>query len=363
MRALARTARWTTAVATTAALLALAGGPAAATTPVPGVEATVAVGRGDVVPVVSPDGTTVYVTVADANNRIAVRAVDTQTGQVTGQDSTGNHNWSSITALSPDGSRLYVLNLDVVTVWDTASLTVLASLPVPDQPRPERWTEGKLNELALSPDGATLYVTQDGSSGIRSRGDGRVLRFDTARLAFTDAVPVPAMNVNGLAVGADGRDVYVGANVGVVHLDTSGAVPSVVGRIPATATVYGHELALTPDGGRLLAVNASGSGAADVVDTATDTVAAHLALTNGYANLHFPRAGADSTRFYVTTGTSTIRGSVLALDAATGAAVPQESLIGLTDGAISGLALGPDGHTFYVGGYTGSTAVLRIVRH
>ena len=54
-------------------------------------------------------------------------------------------------AVSPDGTRAYVTNLvdDTVSVIDTATNTVTATIPVGDGP----------DGVAVSPDGTRVYVT------------------------------------------------------------------------------------------------------------------------------------------------------------------------------------------------------------
>ncbi|MFJ8622323.1 hypothetical protein ACIRD3_05700 [Kitasatospora sp. NPDC093550] len=366
MKSLAAMARWGISAVAAGALLALASGAAEAAGPMAGSEATIAVGQARAVPIVSPDGTRAYVATADGQKRLYVKAVDTRTDEIVGQVAVGYDDWLKGLALSPDGSQLYLLNASTLTVVDTASLTVLHTTTVPDQPRPDSWTAGETERLALSPDGATLYISQDGPHGFRAVGNGRILTFATAQRGFTGSVEVPTVWARGLAVRPDGRGLYVGGSSGVVRLDTAGAVPTVVRTIPDTATALGtgHDLALTPDGRRLLAVNATGSGQGELIDTATDTPTAHLTLTGSWAGLGNPRPGVDGTRFYVTTGDTDSGASVLALDAATGAVVPAETVTGLDEVWVNGLAVGPDGHTFYAGGYVkdvDSVANLQII--
>ncbi len=54
-------------------------------------------------------------------------------------------------AMSPDGTRLYVVNKedDTLSVIRTSTNTVLATIDVGDSP----------NEVAISPDGTRAYVT------------------------------------------------------------------------------------------------------------------------------------------------------------------------------------------------------------
>ncbi|MEY9943466.1 hypothetical protein [Kitasatospora sp. GAS1066B] len=370
MKSPARTFRWGTAAFAVAALLGPAAGvataatPVTSTPPVSGNEATIAVGTEDVAPVVSPDGSKAYVVATDANNNVVVTVVDTQADTVTGQLVLGADQWRPYLALSADGSLLYVLNGQTLSVVDTASLTALASLTLPDQARPTGWTPGVTEGLTLSPDGSTLYLAQDGPETYRQYGQGRVLEFATAQRAFTTQVQVPASELGEVAVRPGSHDVYVGSIAGVLHLSTAGAAPSLVGTVPGTATAYDYALAFTPDGSRLFAVNGTGTGAGALINPATDTVTTNLRLLSGTGELDYPQVSADGSRLYVVENDYSNGPSVLAFNATTGAALPDETVSGLNEDSASGLAVGPDGGTLYVGGtVNGNTGNLQIVNY
>lgn len=146
---------------------------------------------------VSPDGSRVYVA-AKGSDRITI--VDTATNSLSGVFAIGDaptdvavtrdgsrlyatygagkvavidtatHASSEITvgakptalALSPTGSRLYVANSDdTVTVIDTVTNTVVGSLPVDSNP------ETGPHDIAVSADGATLFVTDSRDATLR----------------------------------------------------------------------------------------------------------------------------------------------------------------------------------------------------
>ncbi|MFE6055577.1 YncE family protein [Kitasatospora sp. NPDC056446] len=359
-----RSAAAVTTAAAAATLLALTATAATAAAPLSGTEATIAVGARNAAPVVSPDGAKAYVAVTEADNTSTVKAVDTQTGAVTGRLALGALQWGAHPALSADGSRLYVLDGLRLSVVDTATLTLVATLALPDQPRPAGWSAGSAAGLAFSPDGSTLYVSQNGATAYRQNGQSRILAFATAQQAFTASVQLPAPFVGAPAARPGTGDVYVGTSQGVVRVSAAATAPAVAGTVQGTATNLDYNLAFTPDGKRLFGLAELGTGASTIIDPATGTVTATFHPAGSGDSLENPQVSADGTRLYLAdtnygTGTAT----VLALDTATGAPVPADGAGDLDEDAITGLALGPDGHTFYVGGTVGQVANLQIVAH
>ncbi|MFI6154426.1 YncE family protein [Kitasatospora sp. NPDC051170] len=349
--------------AAAAALLAFTG-TASAGAPLSGAEATIAVGARNAAPVVSPDGAKAYVAVTEAGNISTVKAVDTQTGAVTGRLVLGTLQWGTHPALSADGSRLYVLDGQRLSVVDTATLTLRATLTLPDQPRPAGWAAGSTSGLAFSPDGATLYVSQSGPTAYRQNGQSRIVAFATAQQAFTTSVQIPAPYVGAPAARPGTGDVYVGSSQGVVHVAQAATAPVVAGTVQGSASNLDYSLAFTPDGKRLFGLADLGSGNSTVIDPATDTVTRTFHAAGSGDSLANPQVSADGTRLYVAdTNYGTSSTSVLALDTATGAQVAADGARDLDEESLTGLALGPDGNTFYVGGTVGTTANLQIVAH
>ncbi|MEU8512465.1 hypothetical protein AB0C76_12840 [Kitasatospora sp. NPDC048722] len=358
---ISRYTRTTAVAAAAAAVLALTGTAAQAAAPVSGTEGIITVGHNQAQPLVSPDGTTAYVVVTGTGNAVQVKAVDTRSDAVTRQATLGATQLGLVAGLSPDGTRLYVANGQQLTVLDTATLTVLTTTALPDQPRQAGWNPGTLTGLTVSPDGATAYVVQNGPTAYRQYGQGRVVAFSTAQHAFTGSVQVPTGFTGTAAFRPGGHDLYVGGDAGVFHVGTAGATPTLVGTVSGTAGALDYYPVFSPDGTRLFAV-ASGykGGQADVIDPAGDTVTRHLTLVSGFADLRAPQVSPDGTRLYVEKNDYSAGPSVLSVDTASGSAVAAET-ISPDEDQLDGLAVGPDGHTLYVTGSIGSDGTLQII--
>ncbi|MGA5823156.1 hypothetical protein ACPC54_35500 [Kitasatospora sp. NPDC094028] len=360
-RTRATTARWTTATAA-AAVLALTGtaAQAAAATqaaPVSGTEAVIEVGNTRAQPMVAPDGTKAYLVVDGGTAGLLVKAVDTGSDTITGQVPVGTAQTFVTAALSPDGTRLYVANGQQFVVVDTASLTVLATVALPDQPRQAGWYPGSASGVTVSPDGTGVYVVQNGPTAYRQNAPARVLAFSAAQQAFTGSVQLTAPMTGTAAIRPNGQDLYVGTSTGVQHVK-AGTAPTLAGTVPGTTTALDYNPVLTPDGTRLFAVGQQGQ--ADLIDPATDTVTKHLTLAPGNPSTGYPQISADGTRLYLAENDFTAGPSVLSFDTATGNAVPAET-VSPDEDVLDGLAAGPDGHTLYVTGSIGTSGKLQVI--
>ncbi|MQS16700.1 YncE family protein [Streptomyces kaniharaensis] len=353
-------ARLGVALAAAGALLALTSGVAQASGPVSGTEAVIAVGNELAAPVVSPDGATAYVVTATPQGNLVLTTVDTRSGAASARLALGPNRWFVHAALSADGSRLYVLDYLDLSVIDVPSMSLLGTVALPDQPRPADSRVGWPAGIALSPDGSTLYVSQSGSLTAGRLGKGRVLAFSTAQRVFTSSVEFPASIPGNLVVRPGGRDLYVGSEAGVMHLNVAGAAPVVTRVVAGTATGQDSQLAFSPDGRRLFALNGAYGGAGDEIDPATDTVTRHFTLTGGSALLAFPQVSPDGRRLYAVDNSMEKGPSVFVLDTATDTVVPEEAQP-LNEEGLNGFVVGPDGHTLYAGGTVASTANLQIV--
>ncbi|MEV6976385.1 hypothetical protein [Kitasatospora sp. NPDC093806] len=356
-------ARWTGALL--AATLLLTGtGAGAATAEGTGSSTGTAIGWRALGLAVSPEGAKAYVVAADRSGRrtpVVLRTVDTRTGAVVAELPLAEDGTAGTPVVSRDGRRLHLLVAEQLVTVDTAANAVVSRTPAPEQERPAGWSGGRLTGLAVSPDGSRVLVGQDGPAldgqGVRP---GRVLVFDTRSGAFVGSVALRGHTVDALALQAGGAAGYVSTDLGVEHLDTTTAVPTVVrtvGRLGAT-----KELAASPDGLRVFALGAlADTGTGYVIDTGSDTARPVFTFANGPLDLHYVAVNPDGGRLHVLKDGWTPQASVLSYDAVTGAGLPGETLTGFGLDGVSATAIAPGGHTLYVAGIRGEGSYLKGV--
>ncbi|MEV7024502.1 YncE family protein [Kitasatospora sp. NPDC093558] len=299
---------------------------------------------------VSADGTRAYVgEETGTGNRLDV--IDTQSGAFVAQVPTGGDPWSGPKAFSPDGAVVYLITKDTLNVFDTATNTLRASVALPDQPRPAGWQSGSPTGLAVSPDGSKVYLAETGPNSGTVPGTafqpGRLLTFSAAQAAFTGAVALPTVEPREVVVRPNGADAYVSAAEGLVHVDVSGAQPTVVRTV--TSPGFVDELALTPDDTRLYALTRP-DGRVQVVDLAADALTATIDLGTGLRQVPGFALSPDGGRLYVLEDTQLPGPTVAAYDTATNRPVPTENVAQFDVEHGTSLTIGPDGHTFYVPG-------------
>jgi YVTN family beta-propeller protein len=203
--------------------------------PINTVIATVGVGDIPFGVALSPDGTRAYVTNVNSDT---VSVIDTATNTVVGApipvgDAPGD------VAVSPDGTRAYVTNVnsDTVSVIDTTTNTVIATVPVGDRPQ----------KVAVSPDGNRAYVTNFSSNTVSV--------IDTDANAVIATVPVGHIP-QGVAVSPDGTRAYIANQAD----DTVSVIDTASNTVTATIIVgdgpFG--VAVSPDGTRAYVTNFGG---------------------------------------------------------------------------------------------------------
>jgi YVTN family beta-propeller protein len=157
-------------------------------------------------------------------------------------------------AISPDGTRLFVLSIDRVSVLDATSLAVIATLPV----------DGGATGLAPSPDGNTLYVT------IQSPTTLVAMNAESGAVEATAPLEGAPRQI---AVSPDGQRVYV-ITGGLSVFSTSAGLEQVASVEVGFGTAG---MAVSPDGQRIV-VAAGYSYEVVVVDAGTNTVLRRIPL-------------------------------------------------------------------------------------
>jgi YVTN family beta-propeller protein len=231
-------------------------------------------------------------------------------------------------------TRAYVTNTnaDLVTVIDTSTRAVVASIAVGNMP----------THVAIAPDGARVYVTNTGSSSIS------VLDAATDSVSATIVLAAKPFKA---AVTPGGQWVYVTAADGAVHvIDT--ALNAEITSIPIGG-LEGGDLAISPDGSRAYVA----AGLVSVIDTSSHTLlesfAAEKTPTPFLATFAVAVAFApDGARAYI--GTVTFDSTNWDFSAGGGIAVVDTASRSVTSeinlySQPGSIALTPDGGRLYVG--------------
>ena len=207
-----------------------------------------------------------YVTNRGSNN---VSVIDTATNTVVASVPVGTEPVG--VAVTPAGTRVYVTSLNLpsggnVSVIATATNAVVATVPVGDSP----WG------VAVTPAGNRVYVANLFSNTVSV--------IDTATNTVVATVPV-GTGPFGVAVTPTGARVYVAHssnynNVSVIDTATN----TVVATVPVGSFPFG--VAVTPAGTRVYVANASvptppPTDDVSVIDTITNTVVATVPVGRG----------------------------------------------------------------------------------
>jgi YVTN family beta-propeller protein len=243
---------------------------------------------------ITPDGRHAYITNTNAAaSPGSVSVIDTATNTVVATITVGDQPQG--VAISPDGSKAWVIDFGFqngpgISIIDTATNTVTTTITA---------GLGAPFAAAFSPDGSRAYVTD--------LGLGKVLVFDTATNAIVASPSV--VFATALAVTPDGSHLYVTSEItsGFSVIDTS--TNSVVAG-PITTGPTADGVVITPDGSKAFVVN-DGNATVSVVDTATNTVTATIGVGSCPANAAF---SPDGSKLFVTNFCS---GSVSVIDPTT----------------------------------------------
>jgi YVTN family beta-propeller protein len=240
-------------------------------TAIDAVIATIPVGLFPSIGVVSPDGSKVYVTLTSSNT---VQVIDAARNTVSATIPVGAPTtFPRSEAVSPDGSKVYVTSapfptplgspgLAIVSVIDTATNTVIATIPVGDQHTLQP------GGVAVTRDGSKVYVAVDDNFSGSFSGSLSVI--DTATNAVSATIPLGSPTASGVAVAPDGSKVYAASGGAIFVIDTA------TNTVSTTIPVIGFKLVVTPDGSKVYVTNGSPSNTVSAINTATNTVSATI---------------------------------------------------------------------------------------
>jgi YVTN family beta-propeller protein len=256
----------------------------------------------------APDGSRLYITMGEY---YGLNALDLETGKLI-RLAIGSHQDPRDILLSADGSTAYLLEGDQVAVYDVATKSVTATIPLSFAP----------GTGALAPDGSVLYVA----------GQGSLARIDLATGTAT-AVTSP-VSVGQIVYAAGGSVIYLLGSGQVVSLDT--ATESTTPLTDQFAVSVG--IALAPNARTAYVADRSGNAVA-VVDLVTGTVTAIIPVDRAPQSI---LVNPDGKYVYVT---NRYRKSVTVIDTATNSVSATITGLGNYPGP---MALSPDGATLYV---------------
>lgn len=321
------------------------------------VVATIPVGSIPSDVVVSPDNSTIYIANSISGT---ISVIDAASNTVVNTFSIPSAN---ALAISRDGSTLYVANFSTtenLEVVSTATGTITATLELSDGSEP--------TGLALSPDGAQLYVLTGRSICIIDTATNTSIKSLTLKNPISASLEFP---INAVFT-ANGKYVYVncGINVegyeraAVARVDT--ASKTVVGNIALADEGYG--IALNPANSHIFITRRprtkteAGKCELGVIIPPNDEFASTVFIPNCLAN---PIAFTpDGKYFYIAaTDKKSANSIVLTIDAASKQVVGKPVVVGLQAGPI---AIAPNGKFAYVvnqndeGVGNGSVSVIDI---
>ncbi len=263
-----------------------------------------------------------YAYLTDGSNGDTVRVLDTATDTVVASIpmATGSTPWG--VAVSRDQARAYVSLVDAgaLAVFDAASHVQIGTVAVGPAPF----------SVAVSDDGTRVYAP--------SLVDGTLSIVDAASLALLATVPLGAGGLPfGVAVNPAGNRVYV-ANSGT---DTVAIVDAanhtLIASVPVGSNPRG--VAVHPDGSRVYATNRLGD-TVSVIDAGSQSVVATIPVGEHPNGIAIDNAG---SRAYVANQFGT---SISVIDMASDTVV---ATVALGAGEPYGVAITPDDTRLYVG--------------
>jgi YVTN family beta-propeller protein/VCBS repeat-containing protein len=288
--------------------------------------------------VVTPDGSTIYVTnngrfVSSGQPHVgdSVSVISTATNTVTKTIQVGNH--PSGVAITPDGSTVYVTNFDdnTVSVISTATNTVTATIAVGGNPR----------RAVVTADGSRALVINTNTD---YNAEGSLTVIDTATNTVISTIGlvdnVTLFEPSAVVANSDGSVIYVTNQVGNY---ANVIVGGTLARNLYTGGSYPYQttpVSAVLDGNTLYVADAYQSSVTVIDLSANDglgAITARIGVPEGVTQIV---RSLDGSFLYIGGGNTISR-----LNVATGAVT---TLATFTDAIIQGIALSPDGTVLYV---------------
>lgn len=223
---------------------------------------TVAIAGGAQSVAVTPDGKRAYAANAGLNT---VSVIDAATNTATGLVTVGA--FPRHVTMAPDGARAYVSGgLGSVWVIDTATNSLVTTIgPLP---------ASNVMGAAISSDGRRLYVATSNTGDFGMASLNALSIIDTATNAVANVILTGATtsSVQSLALSSDGATLYMPDRSGAMW--TVSAATSAISQFPIPTGAA--ETALTADGKRAY-VTSPNSNIVSVIDTAARSVSATVA--------------------------------------------------------------------------------------
>lgn len=205
---------------------------------------------------VSPDGSKLYVTTTNASTTITI--IDVATATIT--DTVTTTAVATALAVSPDGDWLYYSQSDgIYRLYTPMGQKLSLSTPT------------YVSKSALSPDGSTLYVV-DGMNTISA--------VDTSSGAISTAIPSSTQVVS-IALSADASELYrintatsFGGFGGPTQTSTLGIIETATGDVTSVAPLPWSSwlLFVNPDDGQVWVTGAQGVAVVDPATATTESV-------------------------------------------------------------------------------------------
>jgi serine/threonine-protein kinase len=279
---------------------------------------------------VSRDGRYAYMTTSDPAAP-ALHTIDTASNTVV--QSVPVPGVPRFVAVSPANGSVYVTYNDeaanqlMVAVYDANQRRLLSTIPS-GQPADRKYGQTWLFVFAISSDGTRIYVPHHNASVVSV--------IDAVAGAPVAQIPMPK-NPHSVALSPNAPYAYVAAHMSgeVDVIDTRTNV--FVGSVPIGSGMAPHDLAVSPDGRRVNVVNFDG-GTVAAIDTAINRVIATIPVGGKPQSVIF---AADGRRSYIVDNTNSTIGTIdIGTNQITGT-------VQVARGA-SMVALSPDGTRAYV---------------